>query len=199
MFVLRSYTRDFYKQNNVSPLKLFLLPWVQLPLWITVSFALRNICGFTYLNSDIDTGLYPPSPGIETEGALWLTNLAVADPHYILPAILLVTNILNIELNSLRNKDPKRLERWLTRLFRGLTFFVFALSTQVPSAMSLYWASSSTYGLVQNIIMKFPKVRRKLGIPKTPSERERPFLSMLDVLQTRTKRFLEIQRAGVRK
>ena len=40
------YTKDFYQRNGVSTWKLFMLPWTQLPLWITISFALRNISGW---------------------------------------------------------------------------------------------------------------------------------------------------------
>lgn len=62
--------------------------------------------------------------------------------------------------------------------------------------MSLYWACSSTYGLSQNIILKFPRVRRILNIPKTPSEHEKPIKAMAAILQSRAKRFIELQKAS---
>ena len=33
-----------------------------------------------------------------TEGLLWIQDLTMADPYYILPVVLVVTNLLNIEV-----------------------------------------------------------------------------------------------------
>ena len=41
--------------------------------------------------------------------------------------------------------------------------------------MSLYWTTSSLCGLVQNLILLSPKVRRTCGIPATSSQREKPY------------------------
>ena len=60
--------------------------------------------------------------------------------------------------------------------------------------MTLYWSVSSSYGLVQNVLFKYPKVRRKLGIPKTPSESKQPFRDVLDIIQVKAKTFVELQR-----
>lgn len=191
---LRLYTQDFYSRNGVSPWKLFLLPWTQLPLWITVSFALRNISGCVPTDtSAASDAVYLPSTGVETEGLLWFSNLSVPDPYFAIPAVLLLTNLLNIELSTLRQQAPSNFSKVLTNAFRGLSGLMFLVAIQVPSAMSLYWACSSAYGLSQNIVMKFPAVRRRFNIPKTPSEHERPFVIMLDVLRKRTRNFLDLQ------
>jgi len=195
---LRSYTKDFYQRNGINTWKLFMLPWIQLPLWITISFALRNISGWipnTGAESEaIDSTLYAPATGVEIEGLLWFSNLSVADPYYVLPCVLLLTNLINIELNTFRQQTPSTMSRLLTNTFRGLTCLVFLISTQVPSAMSLYWATSSSYGLLQNIVMKFPRVRRHLNIPKTPSEQEKPIQFIREQMGVRVQRFLELQK-----
>lgn len=62
--------------------------------------------------------------------------------------------------------------------------------------MSLYWATSSSYGLTQNIFIKLPRVRRYFNIPKTPSEQERPIKYIKDQMKVRVKAFAELQKQG---
>lgn len=45
----------------------------------------------------------------------------------------------------------------------------------ILQCMSLYWASSSTFGLLQNVAMKLPRVRRACRIPLVQSESQTPF------------------------
>lgn len=39
----------------------------------------------------------------------------------------------------------------------------------------LYWTTSSAYGLIQNLLLLSPKIRRLCNIPKTSKELERPY------------------------
>jgi hypothetical protein len=65
--------------------------------------------------------------------------------------------------------------------------------------MSLYWSVSASFGLLQNISLKFPRVRRILGIPKTASESAMPFKDMASVIAGRASKFLEVQKDHMRK
>ena len=60
--------------------------------------------------------------------------------------------------------------------------------------MSLYWSVSSSYGLAQNVLFKFPRVRRALGIPKTPSESKHPYRDLLAIIEQKLKAFIKLQR-----
>ena len=51
--------------------------------------------------------------------------------------------------------------------------------------MALYWTCSSLYGLSQNIALSLPKVRRNLGIKKSPTESETPFKDMIYIARKR--------------
>ena len=46
-----------------------------------------------------DGEVFLSATGIETEGLLWFSNLSVSDPYYILPCILLLSNLTNIEVS----------------------------------------------------------------------------------------------------
>ena len=86
--------RDLYTQEGCSPYRVAILPWVQLPLWITLSFALRNMSGVFptgQSTNDVVTTL-------TTEGCLWFHDLTVPDPYHLLPVLLVATNLGNIEV-----------------------------------------------------------------------------------------------------
>ena len=90
----KKVAKQLYAQEGCHPYKVAILPWVQLPLWITLSLALRNMTGFF-------PGLSPPDEvmaSLASEGALWFHNLILPDPYYILPFILAASNLLNIEV-----------------------------------------------------------------------------------------------------
>lgn len=70
------------------------LPWVQLPLWITLSLALRNMSGAFPGRAPLPEVL----AGLGNEGTLWFLDLTLPDPYYILPVVLATTNLLNIEV-----------------------------------------------------------------------------------------------------
>lgn len=91
----RKVERDLYRQEGCSPYKAGILPWVQLPLWITLSYALRDMTG-------VFPNKLPLNPeatlSFASEGALWFQNLTLPDPYYVLPVVLVCTNLLNIEV-----------------------------------------------------------------------------------------------------
>lgn len=189
----RLHVKDIYKREGCNPLKLYLLPWAQLPLWILISLALRNISGFFPRGVD-QNGTSLCHPDLITGGFGWIVDLSSSDPYYILPLVIGLTNFLNIELNGLRRKDPSKRQIIITRVFRTLTIAMVFFASQVPTAMSLYWATSSSYGLIQNLCLMQPSVRRKLQIPKAPSESQTPMKDKMDILKSRFNVFMKIQR-----
>ncbi|XP_064394043.1 cytochrome c oxidase assembly protein COX18, mitochondrial-like isoform X2 [Halichondria panicea] len=187
---VKKVTRELLSSEGCNPYKVAILPWVQIPLWIVISFAIRNMSG-VYPGM---TPLYPDSTAsLATEGTLWFKDLTLIDPYYILPCLLVITNFLNIELHSLRRQAPTRLQRVMTNTFRVLTFGMGYVSAQMPTAMVLYWSLSSTYGLSQNLLFKYPQVRRVLRIPKTPSESRTPYRDLLVILRDKARKFILLQ------
>ncbi|KAK3739733.1 hypothetical protein QZH41_016181 [Actinostola sp. cb2023] len=128
-----------------------------------------------------------------SEGALWFPNLLVADPLMIIPFAVGLFNLTNIEIHALRRKDPTRSQRIITNSLRTLSVVMIMFASQVPTAMSLYWAVSAGYGVSQNLIMKIPKVRRQLGILKTPSESKQPFRDLKTLLDIKVQNFIQKQ------
>ncbi|XP_029609893.1 mitochondrial inner membrane protein OXA1L-like isoform X2 [Salmo trutta] len=62
----------FQKKHDVNPLRGFLVPLVQTPVFISFFIALRKMS-------------HLPVPSMQTGGCLWFLDLTAADPFYILP------------------------------------------------------------------------------------------------------------------
>ena len=124
-------------------------------------------------------------PSMTTEGALWFTNLTVADPYHILPLALSAvlignmlprntsglrtlfhTNLTPSEQNSLAGPAGRAL-RWRLRLRRALLVFAAAvgpLTMDLPAALHLYWLSSAALTWAETSLLAWWR-----PIPKAPS------------------------------
>jgi inner membrane protein COX18 len=184
---VKKMRRELYRKQGFSPVRVAILPWVQIPLWITLSLGLRNVCG-AYPGADpscIDSSLH-------SEGFLWVPDLTMTDSWWILPVILGLCNWLNIELHSLKKLSKgNHGSRIITNILRVMSIGMIYIATHVPSAMCLYWATSSCIGLAQTILFQFPKVRRILKFPKTPNDSEKPFKDLMTMFQLQAKQFIE--------
>ncbi|XP_014777236.1 cytochrome c oxidase assembly protein COX18, mitochondrial [Octopus bimaculoides] len=168
---LKKLIRDLYIRDNCHPLKATLLVWIQIPMWFSLSFALRYMSDFTPgLNQE--NHLFHPE--LETEGMLWFSNMLLPDSTWILPIALGLVNLSIIEMYALQMKNTSKFSKVITNLIRCLSIVMIPIGASVPSCMCWYWTCSSLYGLLQNIVLKFPKVKRTLKIPETPSETKQP-------------------------
>ena len=50
MCKMKRLTQSLYERDNCHPMKEFILPWIQIPLWISQSLALRNMTGAIYVS-----------------------------------------------------------------------------------------------------------------------------------------------------
>lgn len=86
----------------------------------------------------------------------------------------------------LRTRPPTRFHNIMTNVFRGLSLFMVPVACSVPSALTVYWVASCSYGLMQNLLLASPQVKRAFGIPKTQSELEHPYEHLLSKMKQRT-------------
>ncbi|KAJ1926761.1 hypothetical protein IWQ60_003530 [Tieghemiomyces parasiticus] len=157
---------QMYMRNNCSPLFRMVLPFVQIPIFAAVSFTIRRMCGQPLPWFDTVDHL-PPVAGLATEGVLWFTDLLVPDPTFILPLVLGVTHLVNIQLNlSLRSQGaplPKYYP-YLINGFRGLAVLMTYVATQIPAALCLYWTTSALFSTGLNLAFRSVRIRRLLRI-----------------------------------
>ncbi|NXG01363.1 COX18 protein, partial [Sakesphorus luctuosus] len=87
---LRRVVSELYVRDNCHPVKATLLVWVQVPLWVCVSLALRNCsvgASGSHLQEQFSSG-----------GTLWFPDLTAPDSTWILPVSLGLVNLLIVEV-----------------------------------------------------------------------------------------------------
>ncbi|XP_014262111.1 mitochondrial inner membrane protein COX18 isoform X2 [Cimex lectularius] len=169
-------------RDNCHPFKASLTIWFQLPVWVFLSAALRNASYMLPIKDAAAQVLYLQ---LAVGGFLWIPNLAQPDEYLILPIILALSNLSIIEIQALRRlQDPTRFQRYATNFFRIFTLLIIPISATVPSAVSLYWTTSSVMGLAQNLLLMSNRLRKFCRIPDTPSTLDHPYQQLaFDVKQ----------------
>ncbi|KAJ3153348.1 Cytochrome c oxidase assembly protein cox18, mitochondrial [Geranomyces michiganensis] len=141
---------ELYKKYDCHPLKTLLLPWVQIPLWVTVSLAMRNMAAFP---APFLTTPEFPAEGFTTGGTSWFVDLAAQDPTLIFPLSIGFLHWINIELNrSIVRAAGRNDNVMVTGFFRALVLLIIPVATQVPMALNLYWATSAAFSVAQNLV-----------------------------------------------
>jgi len=117
---------EMYRTEKINPLGGCLPMLVQIPVFIALYWVLLG--------------------SVEMRGApwiLWVHDLSVRDPWFILPAIMMATMFLQIKLNP-RPPDPMqaRIMMLMPLMFGGMMFFF-------PAGLVLYWCVNNTVSIAQ--------------------------------------------------
>ncbi|KAF9108717.1 Cytochrome c oxidase assembly protein cox18, mitochondrial [Mortierella sp. GBA35] len=163
----RAKVKELYSANRCNPRVSFMLPWVQIPLFIITSLTIRGMAGYPL--PFLGNSSLPVEPGFATGGTMWFTDLAAADPTWIMPIAVGTTNLLNVELNGMMmSKTPTRNQVIFRNVFRALSISMIPIAHEAPMAICLYWLSSGSYSVFQNIAFRVPTVRQWLKLPPLP-------------------------------
>ncbi|KAG7330263.1 hypothetical protein KOW79_006485 [Hemibagrus wyckioides] len=141
----------FQKKHDVNPLRGFLVPLVQAPVFISFFIALRKMA-------------YAPVPSMQTGGLWWFADLTAADPFYILPIAVTGTMFAILELGAESGIDNPNL-RAMKTVFRIMPFIILPMTINFPTAVFTYWMTSNLFSLGQVALLRHPAVREKLRIP----------------------------------
>lgn len=182
---LKKQWRILIERDNCHPLKATIVVWFQIPIWVCMSFALRNL-----------VNMQRPDPSamvtfmeLQVGGFGWIPNLTEADHSLILPVMFGLSNLAIIEIQRMSKlREPSRLYNIFTNCFRVFSVVMIPIAASVPSCMCLYWTTSSLFGLLQNLCLLSPSLRRKLKIPEAPSELENPYKHMKEEISERIRK-----------
>jgi len=117
---------DMYKTEKINPLGGCLPVVVQIPVFISLYWVLLA--------------------SVEMRGApwvLWVDDLSVSDPLFILPAVMMATMFLQMRLNP-KPPDPMqaRVMMFMPLVFGGMMFFF-------PAGLVLYWCVNNILSIAQ--------------------------------------------------
>ena len=119
-----------YKDQKVNPLGGFLPMILQMPVFVAL---------FNVLYTTIDLRQAP--------FMLWITDLSVQDPYYVLPVIMGITMFIQQKITP-TTMDPAQAKIMMV-LPVGMTF----LFVNFPAGLVLYWVTNNTLTISQQLIM----------------------------------------------
>ncbi|KAH7543432.1 ALBINO3-like protein 2, chloroplastic [Ziziphus jujuba] len=120
-------------------------------------------------------------PGFEFGGALWFQNLTEY-PHGVLgpifPLLIAGLHYANVQ-NSFRKSSVGKGNDLFDLLLKYYKFYldcltlpIFFIGYCVPQGSLVYWVTNSSLTLIQQLTLKHPAVRAKLGLPDKVDRRE---------------------------
>ena len=173
------------------------LSWLQLPVFLVAIESIRKLCGThggllalmmkrpaeTASRDDIlqDVGnasSYELKESLADEGALWFPDLTVADPMLIMPFMLSGCLFANILFHERRATATGIVPgKWQLRLQHTMKIIALAIGPAtlgVPSAMLIYWITSSICALGQNVFLQWYMPGKPLVTPCKPRGPDSP-------------------------
>lgn len=151
--------RALFRKYNCNPLKGLVPPLVQMPIFMSMFFALRKMPDLfqeTFSNG----------------GIFWFPDLTSPDPLYILPVASAATFIATIELskNTIESTSSASQATIMTNVFRGLGIIMIPLTASFPSAVLSYWVMNNLYSMLQSLAFQQKPIRKALGIWEPPKK-----------------------------
>lgn len=190
--VKRAMTRkkmDLYARHGCEDWRL-LLPFLQLPVFLVVIESIRKMCSAHVGLLGLIFGK-PKDPveesgddsieevtqlaaslkqSLSQEGALWFPDLIAPDPLLILPFLLSGSLFANIYLQNrtLPGQTPSKFSRRLTNTLKIIALAIGPATLQVPTALLLYWISSSWVAMGQYFLLDWYHPRQAPSTPCKP-------------------------------
>jgi YidC/Oxa1 family membrane protein insertase len=140
-----------YKDQKVNPLGGFLPMILQMPVFVAL---------FNVLYTTIDLRQAP--------FMLWITDLSVQDPYYVLPVIMGATMFIQQKITP-TTMDPAQAKIMLV-LPVGMTF----LFVNFPAGLVLYWVTNNTLTISQQLITDRFMFRNKALVPAEAEQQSGP-------------------------
>ncbi len=154
---LTEETMKLYKEHGVNPAGGCLPSLVQLPVWIGLYQSIYQVLGETPEQLiALSQHIYHSVPFLYeiarrtiplNNRFLWL-NLALPDPYYILPILVVAVFWLQQRMSTVPSADPQQASMNQTMsIMMPLMFGFFTL--QVSSGLAIYWVVSGVLGIIQ--------------------------------------------------
>jgi YidC/Oxa1 family membrane protein insertase len=132
-----------YKEAGANPFAGCLPLLVQMPILFALFSALRTFFNPALTNKFID---------VAHVGFLWIPNMGLRDPHYILP-ILTVAATFGQQFVISQTTSGKIDANQKTMLYT-MPLFIGYLASMYPAGLALYWVVFSMAGIAEQLIIK---------------------------------------------
>ena len=140
---LQAETMKLYQEHRVNPFASCLPLLLQLPVFITLYAAIKGL-------GPLSAPEYQPSvQALNHASFLWIPELGLPDPTYILLVLYVVTQLISTELMlaTQTDKTQKMLMRSMPIVF---VFFLF----NFPAGLFVYWVTTNLWTIGQQLLIK---------------------------------------------
>jgi YidC/Oxa1 family membrane protein insertase len=170
---------ELYREAGVNPAGGCLPMLIQFPILIGMYQSITQSLAASPLQLlNLSQHIYSWLPNLATlipldSRFLWM-NLAMPDPWYVLPALVVITTFLQQHLLTPPSADPQ--QQTTTQMMKFyMPLFIGYISIQFPSGLSIYWVASNLIGVLQyGLLGRVDLINRLLGRDTTGSRaRER--------------------------
>ncbi|XP_042482878.1 ALBINO3-like protein 2, chloroplastic [Macadamia integrifolia] len=142
-------------------------------LWSFASFAIQVPCFLLWMTSIRRMSL-DHYPGFDTGGTLWFQNLT-EQPHGLLgpifPVLIAGLHFINVQISfqtSTMGQLPglfSILAKYYKLYLDVLTLPLLVIGFYIPQGSLIYWVTNSSLTIIQQLSLKHPAIRTKLGLP----------------------------------
>ncbi|MEA2112718.1 MAG: YidC/Oxa1 family membrane protein insertase [Patescibacteria group bacterium] len=151
---------DLYRENNLNPLSGFLVLLIQLPIIFALYFVFLK-GGFPEINTDI---LYSFVKIPEVINMNFLGLISMVEKNIYLALLAGISQYIQVQLMlpKLEPRNNKQQKTFKDDLMRSMNtqmkfvmpIIVFFISYGLPAAVALYWITSNTFMILQEIFVK---------------------------------------------
>lgn len=146
---------EIWKKHDCNPAKSLISLGLQAPTFLCFFAGLRHLAAAKV-------------PSMMDGGALWFTDLTVADPTYALPILSSLTFLATVELGAadgMQGQPPETLRK-MKMAMRALAVIIVPVTMTMPAGVFVYWCTSNLFSLVQTAVLKVRGLRTVLGLPE---------------------------------
>lgn len=149
--------QNLFKRYGVKPIRAFIAPVVQLPLFMGMFFGLQKM-----------DRIYPEE--LANGGMLWFPDLTAPDPYAILPILSGITFFGMIEMgkDQMLASGNKRQGELMLNVFRIMSIVMIPFLMSFDTSMLCYWTANNTLTFAQTALLKQRHIRAALGIWEPP-------------------------------
>lgn len=131
-----------YQTHKTSPMSGCLPMLIQIPIFFALYKALLV------------------SVQMRSANFLWINDLAVMDPYFILPILMGATMWLQQYMQSatkVKSSDKNDVAAQTQRMMRWMPVLFTIMFAWMPAGLVLYWTVSNIFGIIQTYIIKYKK------------------------------------------
>lgn len=136
---LQAHMMDLYKKHGANPMGGCLPILLQMPVFFAIYRVLYN--------------------AIELKGAnwlLWIQDLSIMDPYFVLPILMGITMYLQQHLTPTTFTDPMQ-----EKIFKFLPLIFTIFFVTFPAGLVLYWFVNNIFSIIQQVLINKTLERKK--------------------------------------